>query len=133
MPRRERRAAFACAVADLRRYRARWTLEQFLADGDAQRLVLHALYVAVQACVDEAFEALRDRGLASPASYRESFLALAAAGVLTPDLAGRLARWAAFRNVLAHFYPVLDLGRVYAAIQDLADLEAFTAAVDSAP
>ena len=57
--------------------------------------------------------------------YRDALLELGRAGILEPDLAARLADWASFRNVLAHFYPILDLRRVYGALTDIGDLEAF--------
>jgi uncharacterized protein YutE (UPF0331/DUF86 family) len=55
---------------------------------------------------------------------------LASAGVVDGGLADRLVRAAGFRNIVAHVYSRLDLGRVYRAAQDgPADLIAFLAAV----
>jgi uncharacterized protein YutE (UPF0331/DUF86 family) len=125
MVRAERRRALKDALADLDRYRATWDVDAFLASRDAQRMVLQALYVAVQASVDEALELARKSGLESAGSYRDAFLSLAEAGLLPADLAARLADWASFRNVLAHFYPVLDLRRVHAALSELDDLHGF--------
>ncbi len=127
MVRPERRRALADALADLERYRATWTLEELQASRDAQRMVLHALYVAVQACVDEALEIARADGAEAVGSYREAFLALGRSGRLSPDLAARLADWASLRNVLAHFYPVLELRRIHAALGELSDLRSFEA------
>jgi uncharacterized protein YutE (UPF0331/DUF86 family) len=57
---------------------------------------------------------------------------LAEEGVLGPQLAERLKRWMAFRNVLVHFYVNLDHGRTFDAIRDdLGDLEQFSAALAS--
>jgi uncharacterized protein YutE (UPF0331/DUF86 family) len=45
-------------------------------------------------------------------------------------LAGRLAKAAGFRNVIAHAYESLDMGRVYdAAVSGPPDLRAFLARV----
>lgn len=123
-PRPERRRALREAIEDLSRYAGQWTQAEFLASRDAQRMVLQALYVAAQACLDEALESCKARGLDAP-TYRDAFLVLAQAGTLDPELAARLADWASFRNVLAHFYPVIDLRRVYAALSELEDLAAF--------
>jgi uncharacterized protein YutE (UPF0331/DUF86 family) len=50
--------------------------------------------------------------------------------VIPADLAGRLARAAGFRNVVAHAYDTLDMTRVYRAAADgPADLRAFLAAL----
>lgn len=124
MPRKERLKALDDALADLRRYRSTWSEQEFLTSRDAQRMVLQAMYVAVQACVDEALASCRARDQ-QPDSYREAFLALGEMGLLDADLAVRLADWASFRNVLAHFYPVIDLRRVYDALGEIGDLAAF--------
>lgn len=123
-PRPERRRALREALEDLERYAGRWTEAEFLVSRDAQRMVLQALYVAAQASLDEALEACQAVGAAAE-SYRDSFIGLARAGAIDAELAARLADWASFRNVLAHFYPVIDMRRVYAALSDLDDLRAF--------
>lgn len=125
MVRPERRRALRDALKDLERYRQTWSEAQFLASRDAQRMVLQALYVAVQASVDEALEIAKERGIDPGTSYRDAFLALGREGGLDPELSARLADWASFRNVLAHFYPVMDLRRVFAALDEVKDLEAF--------
>jgi uncharacterized protein YutE (UPF0331/DUF86 family) len=124
MVRPERRASLTTALDDLRRYRSGHELGQFLVSRDLQRLVMHALYVAVQASIDEALELCSERGI-SVRTYRDAFLELGRAGALDAALAARLSDWAAFRNVLAHFYPVIDLRRVWAAIDQIGDLEDF--------
>ena len=125
MVRPERRAALRDALADLRRYRERYPQDAFLADRDAQRMVLQAQYTAVQAMIDEAREVCRERGIPTDGSYSDAPLALGRAGVLDRGLAGRLSSWASFRNVLAHFYPVIDLRRVHEALGEIGDLEDF--------
>ena len=118
------------AIADLARYRDRVELGELRHSRDTQNMVLHALYVAIQSCIDLGFHVAGDRRLPRASTYQEIFLRLAEAGLLDPDLAHRLSGWAGFRNVLAHFYPVIDFDRVHAALQnDLGDLEAFAVAV----
>ncbi len=46
------------------------------------------------------------------ATYHESFALAARAGVLTPELAERLAPSAGLRNILVHEYLVVDLDQV---------------------
>jgi uncharacterized protein YutE (UPF0331/DUF86 family) len=87
----------------------------------------HAMYVAIQACVDEAAEICREAGLDCGSTYREVFTQLGRSGVLDSSLAGRMAIWASMRNVLAHFYPVLDMRRVHEALEDRQDLKEFAA------
>lgn len=52
----------------------------------------------------------------TPSSYRESFHAAAAAGLINVDLAQRLAPSAGLRNVLTHDYVNIDLGLVAGAV-----------------
>jgi uncharacterized protein YutE (UPF0331/DUF86 family) len=116
-------------LADLRRYRDCIDRARLHSDRDAQHMVLHALYVAVQASVDLALHIGANAGLPQSATYQEAFRRLGEAGLIDRDLAARLAGWAGLRNVLAHFYPVVDQDRVADALQELTDLEAFGATV----
>lgn len=127
MVKEERRRSLREALDDLDRYAETYDLERLEGDRDAQRLVLHAMYVAIQACVDEAAEICREEGLDCGSTYRQVFTQLGRRGVLDGSLAGRMASWASMRNVLAHFYPVLDMRRVHEALGDREDLKEFTA------
>lgn len=112
-------------LSDLRRYQRDVSRERLHADRDAQHLVLHSLYLAVQACVDLAMHLGADAGLPQAQSYQHAFKRLGESGAIDKDLADRLAGWAGFRNVLAHFYPIVDYNRVYDALSELDDLEEF--------
>ena len=69
------------------------------------------------------------QGLGTPKSYADAFTRLGRAGMLAADLADRLVRAAGFRNVVAHAYEHLDMGRVHqAATAGPADLRAFLGA-----
>jgi uncharacterized protein YutE (UPF0331/DUF86 family) len=119
------------AISDLRRYQSSVTAENLAKDRDAQHMVLHAMYVAVQATVDLAMHVSADRGLPQSPSYRAVFGQLANAGVIDAPLAARLEGWAGFRNVLAHFYSVVDHDRVHAALGEVKGLEDFVSAVNA--
>jgi len=97
---------------------------------DASDVVILHLWQAVQSVIDLAISACVHFHLGGPQSYGEAFQLLAGAGYLPPELAGRLIRAAGFRNVVAHNYDQLDMGRVYlAAREGPADLRAFLAAL----
>jgi uncharacterized protein YutE (UPF0331/DUF86 family) len=114
------------ALADLRRYRQAIPRAEFLSDGDRQRMALHAVLVATQSCIDEALAACRRRGLSTD-TYRGAFEALARAGAMPAEWAAELLGWASLRNVVAHFYPVVDMGRVYDSLSEVEVLERFLA------
>ena len=102
--------------------------DTFIADRTAREVVTLNLLVAIQARLDLAAHWLSDAGWDMPATYADVFGALAQHGVIPRDLATRLAGAAAFRNLVAHQYGVLDWRRVHAlAVSDLGNLDAFCA------
>lgn len=125
---RRRLALLADALADLRRYRDRFDADALRRDRDAQHMVLHALYVATQATIDIALHASADAELPTSATYQQAFANLAATGKLDEAFARKMMGWAGLRNVLAHQYASIDLGRVAAALHgELGDLDRFAA------
>ncbi|HEY2223965.1 type VII toxin-antitoxin system HepT family RNase toxin [Actinomycetospora sp.] len=92
-------------------------------------VVLH-LWQAIQIVIDLAASSCVRLGLGSPPTYGDAFRLLAGAEIIDSGLADRLARAAAFRNLLVHAYASLDLARVHAIALDVPDdLRAFLAAV----
>lgn len=97
---------------------------------DASDAIILHLWQAVQVAIDVAVAACLHWDLGAPASYAEAFRRLGRAGVIDGALADRLARAAGFRNVVAHAYDDLDMGRVFRAARDgPRDLEALLAAI----
>ncbi len=104
------------------------SVEAFVADRTTREVVTLNIFVAIQACLDLAAHWLADAGWDMPGAYADVFTALARHGTIPHDLATRLAAAAAFRNLVAHQYGVLDWRRVYAlASSDLGDLDTFCA------
>jgi len=102
--------------------------DAFIVNRTAREIVTLNLIVAIQACLDLAAHWLADAGWDMPATYADVFGALARHDVIPPELATRLSAAAAFRNLVAHQYGVLDWRRVYAlAGLDLGDLDVFCA------
>jgi len=102
--------------------------EALSAATDASDAVVLHLWQAVQIVIDLAVSWCVKSNLGAPASYGDAFDRLANAGALNRDLAERLKKAAGFRNVVAHAYDALDLGRVHdAALHGPADLRAFLA------
>ena len=104
---------------------------QFLADPDAQDVVLRNLQVAIQACLDCASHIISEQGWELPGSNVGTFGVLARHGLLEPELAQRLSQALRLRNMLVHAYDSLSLERIYETYQeDLGDLEEFCRAVE---
>ena len=97
---------------------------------DASDAVILHLWQAVQVVIDLAVSACLHWDLGAPSSYADAFRRLAGAGIVDESLAARLARAAGFRNVIAHAYDQLDMGRVFrAAREGPGDFDAFLAAL----
>ena len=104
------------------------SVEAFIADRTAREVVTLNVFVAIQDCLDLAAHWLADAGWDMPGAFADVFTALARHAVIPQELATRLATAAAFRNLVAHQYGVLDWRRVYAlAAADLGDLDTFCA------
>jgi uncharacterized protein YutE (UPF0331/DUF86 family) len=87
------------------------------------------LQLALQACIDIAAHVLAERNVPAPEDYASLFFALAQAGVLESELAGRLAGAARQRNLLVHVYLEVDDDLVWRSLTRLDDLRAFAAAM----
>ncbi len=128
------RALVAAKIAAVRDATARVravlpaSLEAFVTDRTAREVVTLNIFVAIQDCLDLAAHWLADAGWDMPGTYADVFTALAGHDIVPHELAARLGAAAAFRNLVAHQYGILDWRRVHAlATSDLADLEAFCA------
>jgi uncharacterized protein YutE (UPF0331/DUF86 family) len=102
--------------------------EEFESSADAQEIVSFNLLLALQEALDLAAHWIADAGWEVPTTAREHFEILASHGVVPRDLARALASCAGARNLIAHAYGTLDLGRLYAeAPTALQTLEQFAA------
>lgn len=123
----KRLAVIDACVADLRRL-AR--VDQLETDVRERRFVEHTLQIAIQAALDVASHIVSDRRLGEPATNRELFLLLERDGWIAPELRGRLADMAGFRNVLVHGYDDVDLMIVRDVLTNhLDDLGRFNASI----
>ena len=67
-------------------------------------MVLHAMFVSIQAAIDVATYLIAEEGLGKPATYRETFEIMGRDGMISSKLAEDLSNLAGFRNVLVHIY-----------------------------
>jgi len=102
------------------------TTQEFAADRTAREVVILNLFVALQDTLALAVHWLADEGSDVPQAYRDVFRTLGEKGVLSADLAGRLAAASGLRNLVAHQYGTLDWTRIHAvAATELDDLLLF--------
>lgn len=114
----------------VRELRTEARLERIDHDVRERPFVEHTLQIAIQAALDAASHVVSDARLGEPASARELFELLAAAGWLDQPLMERLRRMVGMRNVLVHGYTKVDPEQLRrAVVNDLDDLLAFAASV----
>lgn len=101
---------------------------RFLASKRVQHQTEREVQLAVQVCIDAGAHLVAQLGLGAPDDYRDVFLRLAQAGVISRELAERLGEAARMRNLLVHGYRGLLPERIFAALDDLDDLRIFAQA-----
>lgn len=87
--------------------------KSFIADRTSREVVILNLFVALQDVLSLATHYLADEGATVPQSYADVFRALGVRGVVSTDLAGRLAAASGLRNLVAHQYAVIDWERIH--------------------
>ena len=114
------------ALADWERYQRSITAETIRTSRDTRNMVMHAMLISIQSCIDIANRLIAQKDLRRPTTYKEAFEILIDASVIPRELGEELADLAGFRNVLVHIYWRLDLQRVYEILQHgLAPLRQF--------
>lgn len=89
-----------------------------------------SVLVALQEAVDCAFHVSVASDLGVPSSNADAFARLAAAGLISSELATTLGDGARLRNRIAHGYATVDLERFWRELPEvLAALDEFAAAV----
>lgn len=100
--------------------------DTFHADRTVREVVLLNLFVGKQECMSLATHWLADEGQDVPPTYGDVFRRLGERGVITQELAGRLAAVSGFSNLVAHQYGANDWERVYdIAVGSVVDLLRF--------
>ena len=106
------------------------TVEEFLINETVVAASKYTLLIAIEAAISICNHLAARMLHKSPDSYAACFTILASGGIITNDLADRLASMAGFRNLLVHVYNQIDDGRVWEILQsDLGDLEEYVDAI----
>ena len=112
--------------------------EQFLTDEMVVDAAKYRMVVAAEGAISicthlAARLASKTRRFMKHNSYAQCFQILAAAGILTLDLAQSMGNMARFRDLLVHGYADVDDGMVWEFLQvDLADLNTYLSQVNQA-
>ncbi|RKY67002.1 MAG: DUF86 domain-containing protein [Candidatus Latescibacterota bacterium] len=110
------------ALQKLDRLGSERSVEEYLKDDDLQDIVERNFQVAIEALIDLANHLVSVRAYRKPESNVDVFSVLEEEGVIDADLAGRMADWVRFRNILIHDYVMVDQRKVYRFLRELDDL-----------
>ncbi|MCX5815828.1 MAG: DUF86 domain-containing protein [Proteobacteria bacterium] len=106
--------------------------DDFLKEQDLKDIASYRLMIAIEAALALCYHVAAKQLRKVPTEYAECFVVLADAGIITPDLSGRLQKMARFRNLLVHMYWKLDYTILYDIIENnLGDLREFMRAIAS--
>lgn len=106
-------------------------LESYRGDLYRKKGTERLLQEVIEAAVDANLHLLRAMGAATPSDYYDSFIAIGKAGVVSSDLARRLAPAAGLRNRLVHEYDDIDDQIVLKAVAEARSMLAdFVAGVE---
>jgi len=104
--------------------------DSFLADAAILAAAKYQLLVAVGAAQGICIHLAARVAMTAPSNYADCFLLLVRPGLITQELAAKLAALAKFRNLLVHQYADVDDRRVYAIInREVEDLEVYVAQI----
>ncbi len=113
------------AIAQLSQYQE-LSLDEYNRDQRNELAVERLFQTGLEAVVDIARLLIIEQQLEKPQDTKGEFELLAAARIITPDLADRLSKAKHFRNVLVHDYVSVDREQVYRNLQeDLTDMKEF--------
>ena len=108
-------------------------MAEFVADQTTVDAAKYRLLIAIEAAISICTHLSARLVGKAPATYAQCFEELARYGIVTQELAGRLARMARFRNLLVHVYGEVDDNRVWEILQsDLQDLDTYLSAIGEA-
>ncbi len=108
------------------------TAEALSSNYDLQDIISVNLERAVQTCVDIAAHVISETEVPPPSTMAEGFERLAELKVIAPQLAERMQKAVALRNILVHSYTEINWEIVLRIIiHDLKDFVQFASAIDS--
>lgn len=103
-------------------------LAAFLAPGNWQprALVEHELRIAIEAALAIGRHIIAAKRLGTPEEYKDIGRILGDKGIVPPDLAEKMQKMAALRNLLVHLYWEVDYQRLHHIVRtELQDLEQY--------
>lgn len=112
---RQKLAVLHGYLGELKAHRA-ISFEDFVAGGDPQRAIERLLQLVVEAAVDINTHVATEAQGIPPTDYTDSFWSAAKSGLISVELATRLAPSAGLRNALVHEYGDIDNAKVHSAI-----------------
>jgi uncharacterized protein YutE (UPF0331/DUF86 family) len=100
-------------------------LDAYLADQQLQAAAEHWLQTAIQICIDLGTQVVMEISAPAPSNYADIFTILGQKGVVSDELASRMAAAARQRNLIVHLYMEVEDRAVFASLEHLGNLREF--------
>jgi len=117
------------ALAELRRLRDQYTLEDLKRDRLLEWALRYGLLESIQIIIDISCHLVSRNNLGTPSSYSECIALLARGGYLSEELARKLQLMVGLRNLLVHEYTSIDIEQLYQYLDQLPDFVQFIESV----
>ncbi len=117
------------ALAELKRLRAQYTLEELQRDRLLEWALRYGLFECIQITVDICCHLVSRYNLGTPSTYSECITLLVRGGYLTEELAQKLQKMVGLRNLLVHEYVTIEVERLYRFLDQLDDFAQFATSV----
>lgn len=116
-------------IAQLRRFQARYTVRDVLADTHLAWALRYGLFEAIQIVIDVSCHLTTRDGLGTPRTYGECVQLLQEHGYLPEALASTVKAMVGLRNIMVHEYVQVDVTQLFELLDVVEDLEAFITSV----
>lgn len=102
------------------------SLEQILGDEDIQAIIDRRMQLAIENCIDITTHLIAGLDLPRQERSADAFMILGDKGIISKELAKKMAKTAGFRNILVHEYIRIDYELAYSDLEEkLQDLKNF--------
>lgn len=92
--------------------------EEFIGDWIFDWSLDRGLQLSIECSVDIGQEIISGKNLRKPKTYKETFLVLAEAGIISKELSENLQRLSKFRNELVHDYMIVGTDEIYEVLEN---------------
>jgi len=112
-------------VHELMKFKKKHTLKNVQDDKTREWALRYGMLETIQAVIDISCHLVSKYNLGNPASYSECIELLEKFSYIDDELTKRLVAMTGLRNLLIHEYLIIEVGKLYALLEDIGDFTLF--------